>query len=159
MIKDLIKLIKMLFQEKPSQHKEVKLIPMNSIPFKGYLAMMWCGNIIYRKENEEKIYRNLQQTMKHEGWHKLQAEYWGKDSWIRYYLIYLWEWIKGNPLTHPSKSAYYTIPFEVEAYALENKEPLEYDPSLLKSKYTLKNRKKIFRQHRTDWRNWVKNGL
>ena len=52
---EIITLIKMLFTSKPSDFFEVELMPMKHFPFKGYKYMMWCGRIVYRKENEEKV--------------------------------------------------------------------------------------------------------
>ena len=45
----------MLFAGRPSDIFEAELMPMKHFPFKGYKYMMWCGRIIYRKENEEKV--------------------------------------------------------------------------------------------------------
>lgn len=160
---EIITLIKMLFTSKPSDFFEVELMPMKHFPFKGYKYMMWCGRIVYRKENEEKVKNEInteigRRSIRHETLHLRQAENHGKNSWVRYYWRYLVEWIRGNPIIHPASSAYYTIPFEVEAYALEEIEGAElyYDTNLLKSKYTLENRKQTYRDHRDNWKNYVK---
>ena len=50
MIKELWTLAKMLFQSKPSEIEEAKLMGMNHFPFKGYAYMMWCGKMIYRND-------------------------------------------------------------------------------------------------------------
>lgn len=160
---ELFKLIKMLFKEKPSEIKEPILMPMKHFPLTGFKFMMWCGHMIYRKSKQCVIERYMQmssgkRSKRHETFHLKQAQYQAKDSWFRYYWRYFCEWIKGNPITAPSSSAYSTIPFEVEAYALEdNQDALDnYDTTLLKSKYTLKNRKKTYKEHRKGWRNYVK---
>lgn len=160
---ELFTLIKMLFKNKPSEIKEPILMPMKNFPFAGFKFMMWCGHMIYRKSKQSTIDRYMstnlgKRSKRHETFHIKQAQFQTNDSWIKYYWRYFCEWIKGNPIIHPSSSAYSTIPFEVEAYALEdNVEALEnYDVTLLKSKYTLKNRKKTYREHRKDWRNYVK---
>ena len=160
---ELFTLIKMLFASKPSDIFEVQLMPMSHFPWWNYKFMMWCGRIIYRKEKEEVIKRHMQmssgkKSKRHETFHLCQAQNHARDSWVRYYWIYFKEWIKGNPIIHPASSAYYTIPFEVEAYALEETEGAElyYDMDLLKSKYTLKNRKQTYRDHRDNWKSYVK---
>lgn len=160
---ELITLIKMLFKDKPSSYEEPELMMMKHYPFKGYRFMMWCGKMIYREDNKENIetYMTTEKgarSKRHEKMHLFQAQTHGKDSWIKYYWRYFIEWVKGNPIMHPSSSAYYTIPYEVEAYALEDKEITKetYDLSLLKDKYTLKDRKKTYNAHRENWRDYVK---
>ena len=160
---ELITLIKMLFASKPSDIFKAELIPMKHFPFKGYRFMMWCGKIIYRADNEEEIKKEMntdvgKRSIRHETIRVQQALNHAKNSWVRYYWRYFVEWLKGNPIIHPASSAYYTIPFEVEAYALENTEGAElyYDMNLLKEKYTLKNRKQTYRKHRKDWKCYVK---
>lgn len=160
---ELVTLIKMLFREKPNDVGNVNIISMKHYPWKGYRFMMWCGNIIYRKDKEQEITEYLKtesgkNSIRHETAHLKQAQLHGKNSWIRYYWKYFIEWVKGNPIIHPSESAYYTIPFEVEAYALEeNQDAIDnYDSTLLKSKYTLKNRKQVYRDNRFNWKEFVK---
>ena len=155
---EIITLIKMLFKSRPSDFFEVELMPMKHFPWWDYKFMMWCGRIIYREEKKAVIERYMQmssgkRSKRHETMHLRQAENQAGDSWVRYYWRYFVEWVKGNPIRHPSESAYYTIPFEVEAYALEETEGAEY---LLKNKYTLKNRKQTYRDHRDNWKSYVK---
>ena len=144
-------LIKWLFNSKPSDFNKVQIVQMNHYPWKGYLAMSWCGRIITRKDPSE----ITEKTITHETIHLKQAQL--KKKWYKYYLTYIWEWIKGNPIIHPSQSAYYTIPYEVEAYANENNPEYvtNYDGSNL-HKYTLKDRKKIYRQNRFNWKEFIK---
>lgn len=153
----------MLFKSKPSDFSEVVLMPMKHFPWWDYKFMMWCGRIIYREEKKAVIERYMQmssgkRSKRHETMHLRQAEKQAGDSWVRYYWRYFVEWVKGNPIRHPSEPAYYTIPFEVEAYALEEIEGAElyYDTNLLKSKYTLENRKQTYRDHRENWKDYVK---
>ena len=160
---EIITLIKMLFTSNPSDFLEVELMPMKHFPFRGYKFMMWCGRIIYRAENEEDIKKEMnteawKNIIRHETIHLQQALNYAKNSWVRYYWRYFVEWLKGNPIIRPSKSAYYTIPFEVEAYALEETKDAEvyYDMDLLKGKYTLKNRKQTYKEHCKDWKHYVK---
>lgn len=160
---ELFTLIKMLFKGKPSDFKEPILKPMKHFPFKNFKFMMWCGYMIYRESKQETIENYMKTNLgkkskRHETFHLKQAQYHAKDSWIRYYWRYFCEWLKGNPITSPSSSAYSTIPFEVEAYALEDKQEAldNYDTTLLKSKYTLKNRKKLYKEHKKDWKRYIK---
>ena len=149
MIKEFWMLAKMLFSSKPSEVDKVVLMGMNHIPFKGYKYIMWCGHIIYRndkKAEREKEWKEktFQIDVNHETFHLMQAKW--RGSWIKYYWSYLKEWIKGGPIMAPASAAYYTIPYEVEAYA--NEENFDYcknyDGSNL-PKYTLKDRKKLYK--------------
>lgn len=158
--KELFTLIKFLFKDKPSDYEKVELYEMNHFPFKGYKYMMFCGKMIYRSDNKEKIEAEIGTekfniSTNHETIHLKQAQ--TKGSWISYYITYLWEWIKGNPIIHPSQSAYYTIPYEMEAYGNEFDfdYPTNYDGSNLKY-YTIKDRKKTYKEHRYDWKDYCK---
>lgn len=163
MIKELFVLVKMLFNDKPSNIKETVLMGMNHFPFKGYSYMMWCGKMIYRNDKYERRKQEwdtdcFKVTRNHENIHLLQAKMCG--SWIKYYYKYLIEWLRGNPILHPSSSAYMTIPWECEAYA--NEENMEYCKNYNGSnvkKYTFKGRKKLYRQvggTSSDWKAYVK---
>ena len=152
--KELWQIIKLLFTSKPKDFNELEILKMNNFPFTGYLAMTWCGKLITRYP--EKIDK---QTITHETIHLKQAQNYG--SWIAFYATYLLEWIKGNPIISPMQSAYYTIPFEVEAYANEdnNNYPNNYTTNNLKTKYNLKDRKNLYRQYgktRYDWMKYIK---
>lgn len=154
MIKELWTLIKMLFGKKPKHIEEVAVVDMWHFPFKGYKAMAWCGNIIHRVGTSE--IDNI--TTNHETIHLMQAKICG--SWWKYYWRYFVQWLKGNPLLHPSTSAYYTIPYECEAYA--NEENMDYcknyDGSNLQ-KYTFKRRKKLYKEvggSSKEWKAYLK---
>ena len=141
MIKELWTLIKMLFSSSPKDTETVKVMDMQHFPFKGYKAMSWCGCIIHRADASpvDTI------TINHEHIHLMQAKVCG--SWCRYYIKYLWEWLKGGIITHPASAAYYTSKYESEAYANETDFTYcrSYDGTNLK-KYTFRNRKKLYRQ-------------
>lgn len=149
MLKELWILAKMLFKSKPSEINEVTLKGMNHIPFKGYKYIMWCGRIIYRNDAYEKrrkewITKQYKIDKNHETIHLMQAKICG--SWLKYYWRYLCEWVKGGPIMAPASAAYYTIPFEAEAYA--NEENMDYAKTYNGSnlgKYAFKNRKKLYK--------------
>ena len=159
-IKEFFKLAKMLFTSRPSDQDEVELMSMTHFPFSGYAFMMWCGKMVYRAENEDIIdaYMETEKgkvSKNHENIHLQQAK--DKGSWIKYYLSYLKEWLKGNPITHPASSAYYTIPYEMEAYA--NADNLDYLSTRTAedlNKYKIKDRKQTYRANRNDWYTYLK---
>lgn len=147
MIKELWLLACMLFHR--TKDCEVKVLMFKYFPF-GYPTMMWCGKLIVKHER----YMNPSTaTLRHETIHLKQAKMY--SHWYKYYLRYVWEWLKGNPIISPVHSAYYTIPFEVEAYANEYK--IQYNPTVeTLKKYTLKNRKKIYKENSNRWKQYCK---
>ena len=163
-LKELWQMVKMLFSSKPNVSNELELLAMQCFPFQGYKYMMWCGKMIYRKKNEERILSEINtpsflKNKTHETTHLKQAQVKGRNSWLRYYLIYVWEWIKGNPIIHPASSAYYTIPFEMEAYANEDDVSYldNYDGRYLHC-YDIKDRKNTYRKYGNSraWKEYVK---
>lgn len=150
MIKELWFLIKTLFSPLSDQ---VEVVQMKYFPFQGYSAMSWCGKIITRKDTSDRI-------INHERIHLEQALQLAKQekssSWLTYYWQYLKYWIKGNPLIAPTSSAYYTIPFEMEAYGNEHDFNYKVTENSWK-KYEIKNRKKVFKENRHRWRYYCKN--
>lgn len=147
---ELFKLIFMLFGDRPKKRNEVELMEMKHFPFKGYKYMMWCGYIIYRSSNKDKIMSEINTPIfkvskNHEMIHLRQAVTHGRNIWLWYYIKYFFQWLLGNPFF---KSAYYTIPFEVEAYANENNFYYldTYDKNKLKRCYTFKRRRKLYKE-------------
>ena len=138
-------LVKQLFTTTKNKYK-VQYKHMDHYPFSGYSAMSWCGYILTKKKESD----IKTTTWNHENIHLQQAKY--KGSWLKYYADYVWEWIKGNPITYPASSAYYTIPYEMEAYANEDKSDYEINTN----KYKIKNRKKTYKENRKNWFNYIK---
>lgn len=149
-VMELVELIRMLFASRPSDFSEPQLLEMEHYPFKGYMYMMWCGRMIYRADNRDKILSqtgttDFQRSMTHETIHLRQAQMCG--SWVKYYWRYGIEWIKGNPIRHPSSSAYYTIPYEMEAYANEdNPQYAENYTGEYLDRYRINNRKREYKK-------------
>ena len=163
-MKELWQLIKVLFSSKPGDFDTPRLLSMKHYPFKGYRFMMRCGRMIYRIENKENIEKYMQtyagkESMTHETIHLRQAQAVG--SWVKYYWRYFVEWIKGNPICHPASSAYYTISYEMEAYANEDNPdyPVNYDRNNL-SRYKIKGgRKKMYKSvggTSKAWKNYIR---
>ena len=148
MFKELWYLIKLLFSDITNQKAEI--VKMKYFPFQGYSAMSWCGKVITRKDNvSDKI-------LNHERIHLEQALELAKlektSTWLTYYWQYLKYWIKGDPF---SESAYYTIPFEMEAYGNEDNFDYKVTANSWK-KYEIENRKEIYNKYRYDWRNYCR---
>ena len=118
MIKELWKLIKMLFGKGPKDIEGVSLMNMKHFPSKGFAYLMWCGKMIYRDDMYDRRQKEwatdaYKVKVNHETIHLMQAK--EKGSWWWFYLLYAWNWMKHNPITHPSHAAYYLNKYECEA--------------------------------------------
>lgn len=145
--KEIYTLGKMLFT-KPVLTDKMEVVRMDHFPFKGYSAMSWCGQCIVRNDYNKSINST---TLKHEQIHLQQGV--REGSWIKFYLKYVWEWVKGNPIIAPASSAYRTIPYEVEAYA--NDDNPNYVILPVKS-FKIVNRKNTYKKNRDNWEQYLK---
>lgn len=92
---------------------------------KGYDGLTFFGKILTPTQEEADRFNAAQQApaelssvvMKnHEMIHLRQAQSTG-DSWVRFYLLYIWYWLKGLRMNRHMKNAAYLLnPFELEAY-------------------------------------------
>lgn len=115
--------------------------------------MSWCGAIIHRVGTSDIDAK----TINHETIHLMQAKVCG--SWVKYYLKYLWEWLRRGFLS-PMTANYYVSKYESEAYANEDDSNYcnGYDGGNLR-KYTIKNAKKLYKQlggTSAAWKNYIK---
>lgn len=95
---------------------------------KGYEGLTFFGKILTpSQEVADKMNKGFSTLKNHEMIHLRQAQSCG-DSWVRYYLLYIWYWVKNlcksrklrkmaKPITLPRNIAYLLNPFELEAYA------------------------------------------
>lgn len=169
MIKELWILIGMLFATRPSDfvYRDLDVRTMKHFPFADSRYMTWCGVVITRDEKRAVIDRFLttyagRKSKNHEEGHKVQAILEHGDNWARYYLNYLWHWLKHCPWVKPGHAAYYCNRYEVECYAKEEDFGyfgLEtYTRENLKGKYSIKDAKKLYKRlggTPTDWKEYV----
>lgn len=153
MLNELWQLIKWLFTSNPKDTKELEIVEMKYFPITGFAAMSWCGKLIVH--NKERVNETLKT---HETIHLKQAQ--AVSNWIIFYLLYVKEWLIGNPFKKPFTSAYYTICYEMEAYANEdNKDYVSnyYDESI--NRYKLTHKKKTYEEQGgtfTKWKEYIK---
>ncbi len=119
---------------------------------KGYEGLTFFGQILApTQELADRFNGSADRALKnHEMIHLRQAQSCG-DSWIRFYLLYIWYWLTGLRMNRQMKHAAYLLnPFEMEAYARM------YDLDYLKgpatewrryAKMPLKERLKLYKQH------------
>ena len=120
---------------------------------KGYEGLTFFGTILTPTQELADRFNNGSSALKvHEMIHLRQAQACG-DSWLRFYLLYIWYWLRALPgcrrlpLRH---AAYLLNPFEIEAYTRM------YDPDYLNrckggaeewrryAKMTLKERLRVY---------------
>lgn len=92
------------------------------IPPKGYSAITLFGRV-YTRKDEDTVKRYLETKRgqiwyHHEYMHVMQKEAIG--SWFVFYILYLWYFFKAWPFFMNWRQAYRTIPFELEAYQVED---------------------------------------
>lgn len=168
MFNELLILAKLLFKSKPSEMlgKDLEVIIMKHFPFNGYRFMSWCGKIIIRSEKKDIINRFLitkagHISITHEYGHMIQAESEHGDNWIRYYIAYLWHWLKHCPWIAPSSACYYLNRYECEAYAQESNLDYwrNYNRKNLRNIYTIPDAKEKWKElggTSLQWKEYVK---
>ena len=113
---------------------------------KGYEGFTFFGKILTPTQQEADAFNSGFSAMKnHEMIHLRQAQSCG-DSWLRFYLLYMWYWLRALSMCRKLRNAGYLLnPFEMEAYHRMN-EPdyLSHDGSATEwrrfAKMTLRER-------------------
>ena len=89
---------------------------------KSYTGLTFFGTILTSNQQDADLFNLHNKAMKnHEMIHLRQAQSCG-DSWLRFYLLYIWYWLKiacfgGFAVRRKLKHAAYLLnPFEMEAY-------------------------------------------
>ena len=119
---------------------------------KGYEGLTFFGQILApTQELADRFNGSADRALKnHEMIHLRQAQSCG-DSWIRFYLLYIWYWLKGLRMNRKMKHAAYLLnPFEMEAYARMNDLDYLKGPATEWRRYAkmpLKERLKLYKQH------------
>lgn len=115
---NLFSIIPIIFRaHRPSKTGDMLAV---NIPFwirKGYEGMTFFGTIITHSKEEAEHFNNCLDAMKnHEMIHLYQARS-THDSWICFYMKYLWQWLKAcRYRKHLRNAGYLLNPFELEAY-------------------------------------------
>ena len=86
---------------------------------KGYEGLTFFGKILTPTQDEaDRMNSGFSSLKNHEMIHLRQAQSCG-DSWIRFYLLYIWYWLRALPANRKMKhGAYLVNPFEIEAYTM-----------------------------------------
>ena len=131
--------MRMMFQIIPIMWRAVRPSKVADMPAvvntfwlpKGYDGLTFFGKILAPTQELADSFNGAYNTLKnHEMIHLRQAQSCG-DSWFRFYLLYLWYYMKGLRMRRQLKNAAYLLnPFELEAYGRM------YDLSYLKGPAT-----------------------
>ena len=119
---------------------------------KGYEGLTFFGHILApTQELADRFNGSADRALKnHEMIHLRQAQSCG-DSWIRFYLLYIWYWLTGLRMNRIMKHAAYLLnPFEMEAYARMNDLDYLKGPATEWRKYAkmkLKDRLKLYQKY------------
>ena len=102
---------------RPSAIDDMPTVKNNFWLRQGYEAMTFFGVIVTATEREaEAMCRGMSALKRHETIHLRQAQSTG-DSWLRFYLLYIWYYLRALPQNrHMTNAAYRLNPFELEAY-------------------------------------------
>lgn len=109
---------------RPNKYQNIKIETSRFLPPRGYNAITFFGKILVRRNNNPKWKQYFETAsgkilLNHEWIHVKQAVS-THNSWICFYLRYIFYYLKNRPLKNGHRIAYYTIPFEVEAYVFES---------------------------------------
>lgn len=110
----------MLKAKRPSRIGEMKATTENFWLGRSYYAMMFFGTmLVHTKEEADKMdatTSDMDSAKRHETIHLRQAQS-THDSWLCYYVLYIWYYVRALPQNrHFRNAAYYLNPFEMEAY-------------------------------------------
>ena len=113
-----LSIIRLLFRAvKPSRISDMPAVCDAFWLRRGFTAMTFFGFIVTHSRKEANQINSCYDSLKnHEMIHLRQAQATG-DSWLRFYLLYLWYWLRYLPRSRRMKgAAYWLNPFELEAY-------------------------------------------
>ena len=84
---------------------------------RGYQALTFFGTIVTATEADARLMRQGDSSLaRHEMIHLRQAQS-THDSWLIFYLLYVWYYLRALPQNRRMKNAAYLLnPFELEAY-------------------------------------------
>ena len=102
---------------RPSRIASMRVMVDGAWLRRGYQAITFFGTIVAATEADARLMRREDDSMnRHEMIHLRQAQS-THDSWLLFYVLYLWYYLRALPQNRRMKNAAYRInPFEMEAY-------------------------------------------
>ena len=106
---------------RPSRISDMPIVRNSLLLRKGYAGLTFFGNILAPSDDEARGFERKGSHMKnHEMIHLRQAQS-THDSWLLFYLLYGWYYLRALPQNLKMRNAAYLLnPFELEAYAHEH---------------------------------------
>lgn len=120
-MKNPFRIIWLMFRyRKPSRVTEMKAVKENFWLRGNYAAMTFFGYILVHSQDDadfiNSISANTSDLKRHETIHLRQAQSL-HNSWLLFYLLYFWYYLRALPQNRRRRNAaYYINPFEMEAY-------------------------------------------
>lgn len=118
---------------RPDRCYSLPVVPSRWLPPKGYTAITVFGRVLMRKNSYDEWARNATSKVYHELYHHewihLQQAVSVCNSWVCYYILYFWFYLKGRPFRYGHQVAYLSNPFELEAYLFEDDEQYGQNPT------------------------------
>lgn len=107
----------MLKARRPSRTGEMRAVKDAFWLRRGYEALTFFGTVLtHSQEEADRMNQKFDYVKNHETIHLRQAQS-THDSWLCFYFIYIWYWLKGLPSNRKMRNAAYLLnPFEMEAY-------------------------------------------
>lgn len=113
---------------RPSKCAAIEVKASRFLPPDGYFAITFFGKVLVRRKNMELWERDRAsragKVMLHHEWIHVQQAVSTCNSWLFFYMAYIWYFLCGKPWKYGVKGAYYANPFELEAYM--NDDDLSY---------------------------------
>ena len=102
---------------RPSRLTDMKAVRDGFWLRPGYEALTFFGFIVTHSQRDaDQLNQHYDEVKNHEMIHLRQAQS-CHDSWLLFYLLYIWYWLRGLPFNRRYKNAAYRLnPFEMEAY-------------------------------------------
>ena len=106
---------------RPSRVEEMEAVSDSFWLGKNYSALTFFGRIVvHSKKDADHLNRHTStdnRIKRHETIHLRQAQA-CHNSWLCFYILYIWYYLRALPQNrHRRNAAYYINPFEMEAYA------------------------------------------
>ena len=117
-MRQMLSVIPMMWRAaRPSRVEDMPAVVNSFWLRKGYDGLTFFGKILTPGQVEADRFNAGHNALKnHEMIHLRQAQATG-DSWLRFYLLYIWYWLRALPMNRKMKHAAYLLnPFEMEAY-------------------------------------------
>lgn len=144
--------------KKPSKIQKIEYVWNRFLPFGNFYLMTFFGKCYIKYKDKDKYERDLQNgniniNERHEMCHVREAQS-IHNSWLLFYIKYIWQFIKNNPLFNGWKMAYKMTDFEIYAYSVERDEkyiPQEISGDNNWKKYSslsLSERKRFYKEYK-----------